>query len=264
MKKLEDSEDSSLEALSQAATTAEHDFINANNSYFSTERSVQQQLETMAGTVEKLKATSGNAPARMELEHARQGLKDYTITAPISGTISTLSVTEGDLASTTAPVAVISGNDAMVIRIKIDEYSVLNAEAGKNVKIFIESIGETYDGTLRYVSDTAEITEGVSYYNAEVSFVPDDKVRSGMSTEVRLMIVDEHDVKCLPAEALYYRPDGSAYVYLWSGSELEERDIKIGVSDGDYVQVLEGIGEEDTVYFTYRTVNTDDSVIVLE
>ena len=79
--------------------------------------------------------------------------------------------------------------------------------------------------------------------------MPDEKVRGGMSVEVRLTSVDEKGAMCLPSEAVHYREDDSAYVLVKGESGREERDVVTGVSDGDYVVIKEGLSAEDTVYY---------------
>ena len=243
------SRDDSVEQLRKAMADAEHELEMANITYDSTVLSVQQQLQSLQNNVERIKATSNNATGQLELQHTKDSLKDYTITAPISGTVTSLVISEGDMAAAGTPAAVISNIDMMKIEIKVDEYSVLNTQEGKPVLVYIDSIGATYDGVISSIADTATTVNGVSYYEATVNFQSDEKVRGGMSVEVRLISTNETDAKVLPSEAISYRDDNSAYVLVKTKSGTEERDITIGVSDGDYVQITEGLTDEDTVVY---------------
>ncbi len=246
---LKNTKDSSIETLRKAVADAEYELEMANITYDSTVLSVQQQLQTLQDSVERIKATSNNASGQLELQHTKDSLKDYTITAPISGTITSLNIKEGDMAAAGTPAAVISNVDTMKIAIKVDEYSILNVEAGKPVLVYIDSIDSTYDGVIRTIANTVTSVNGVSYYEATVNFQSDAKVRSGMSVEVRLVSTDEKGAQVLPAEAISYHEDNSAYVMVKTKKGTEERDITIGVSDGDYVQVTGGLTEEDTVVY---------------
>ena len=246
---LKNTKDSSIESLRKAVSDAEHELEMANITYDSTVLSVQQQLQTLQDSVERIKATSSNASSQLELQHTKDSLKDYTITAPVSGTITSLNIKEGDMAAAGTPAAVISNVDTMKIAIKVDEYSILNVEVGKPVLVYIDSIDSTYDGVISTIANTVTSVNGVSYYEATVNFQSDAKVRSGMSVEVRLVSTNEKGAQVLPAEAISYRDDNSAYVLVKTKNGTEERDIMIGVSDGDYVQVTSGLTEEDTVVY---------------
>ena len=87
--------------------------------------------------------TSDNEKIIYALSQIKDSLKDYTITAPISGTITSLNIKDGDMAAAGTPAAVISNVDTMKIAIKVDEYSILNVEAGKPVLVYIDSIDST-------------------------------------------------------------------------------------------------------------------------
>ena len=212
---------------------------------------VQQQLQNYEETIAKIKANSADRTGQVEMSHLQDSLKDYVLTAPASGTVTKLSIQEGETVASNTAAAVISGLDTMVVKVKIDEYSVMSTEVGMPVKIYLDAVKAVYDGTIRYISNTAEETSGVSYYNAEVTFTPDEKIRPGMSTEVRLLKVNEPDADCLYAFAVQYRPDGSTYVYVKSGEDKEERDVTVGPSDGEYVQILSGLSAEETVLAPY-------------
>ena len=67
-----------------------------------------------------------------------------------------------------------------------------------------------------------------------------------MSTEVRLTNADEKQVLSLPADAVSYHSDNTAYVLDENG---QEKAVTIGVSDGDYVEITDGLSEGDIVRY---------------
>ena len=250
--------------LEQALESSEHDLAAARLSYDSTALSVQQQLQDYENTIAKIKANANDQSSRIELSHLQDALNDYIIKAPVSGTITSLSMREGEVAANNTPAAVISGLDVMSIKIKIDEYSVINAKEGMPVEIYVDAIKKTYQGTLRYISETADVTEGISYYSAEVDFASDDVVRTGMSTEVRLKQVDHPNAMCLPAEAIFFRTDNTSYVNVKDGSGMKEVDVVTGDTDGLYTEIVQGLSPEDIVLYTasVKLPNSDNVVSV--
>ena len=238
----------SLASLEQAIETANTNYETALASYDAAVLSSEQQLEGYAAALDKTQATANTAASQLELENLRDSLDDYTITAPCDGTITDLAIEVGSMASTSQAVATITDLKQMEISIKVDEYSILNTGEGQDVSIYIDSIGKTMDGTLTWVSDTATVENGVSYFEATVSFTADSDVRSGMSVEVRLTSADERDAVSVSAEAVRYRDDNTAYVMVQNeDGTTEQRDVTVGASDGSYVQITEGLSAGEVV-----------------
>ncbi len=244
----ESKKQSSLETLQQQIDTAKTAYDDACESYDAAVLAAEQQLGTYESGVEKAEAATDTTSSELEIQNLRDSLDDYTITAPCDGVITALDLSEGDMTTAGMEFATISNLNTLTVDIKVDEYSVVNTHAGSDVIIYIDSIDSSYDGTLTWIADTATIENGVSYYEAKVSFTTDDQVKSGMSVEVRLINADERDVLSVSADAVNYREDNTAYVLLEDEDGREtERDVTLGASDGYYIQILDGLSEGDTV-----------------
>ncbi len=239
---------SALSSLSDSVSSAKTTYENAKKSYNAAVLAAEQQLETYENSLEKTEATADTTTSELELQNLYDSLEDYTITAPCAGTITALNISEGDMAASGVSVATISNLNAMSIAITVDEYSIINTSVGSDVTVYVDSIDSTYEGTLTWIADTATISNGVSYYEAEVSFTADDLVRSGMSVEVRLTNVDEKDALTISVDALNYNDDNTAYVYtLDEDGDVVTQTVTLGASDGAYVQITDGLEEGDSV-----------------
>ena len=237
-----------VETAKQSAVDAAQENRNsARRTYDAASLSAQQQLEAYEAALDKAKGTNSTASTELELRQLRESLANYTLYAPCDGTITALNVSEGAMVSGGSSVATISTLSAMKVAINVDEYAILDTGEGSAVTIIVDSIDRTYTGTISYVADVAKVSNGVSYYAAEVLFEADEYVRSGMSVEVRLTTTDKPDVLTVSADALHYRTDGSPYVLVKTGKTQEERDVETGVTDGSYVEILSGLTAEDTV-----------------
>ncbi|MCD8145888.1 MAG: efflux RND transporter periplasmic adaptor subunit [Clostridiales bacterium] len=241
--------ESALSSLSDSVSSAKTTYDNAKKSYNAAVLAAEQQLETYENSLEKTEATADTTTSELELQNLYDSLEDYTITAPCSGTITELNISEGDMTTNGLSVATISNLNAMTISITVDEYSIINTSVGSEVTIYVDSIDSTYTGTLTWIADTATISNGVSFYEAEVSFTADDLVRSGMSVEVRLTNVDEKDALSISVDALNYNDDNTAYVYILDeDGNVVTQAVTLGVSDGSYVQITDGLEEGDSVF----------------
>ncbi len=244
----ESKKQSSLETLQEQIDTAKIAYDDACESYDAAVLAAEQQLETYQTNVDATEASTDTTSSELEIQNLVDSLDDYTITAPCDGTVTTMDLSEGDMTTAGMEIGTISNLNTLTVDIKVDEYSIANTRAGSDVTIYIDSIDASYDGTMTWIADTATIENGVSYYEAKVSFTTDEHVKSGMSVEVRLTNADEKDVVSVSVDAINYREDNTAYVLLEDedGNE-KEQDVTLGASDGYYIQITDGLSEGDTV-----------------
>lgn len=236
-----------IESLQSAIDSAQTNYDTAVKNLEVTTLSVNQQLESYRAAWQKAAALSNTDAAENELNNLNDSLDDYTITAPCDGTITSLSLKVGSMVTGGSTVATISDLNAMKVAVNVDEYSILDTGEGSEVTVFVDSISRSYQGKLTRVADTAQLNNGVAYFEATVDFDADEYVKSGMGVEVRLTNADEHQVLTVSTEAVRYRDDNTAYVLVKTEKGSEERDVEIGVSDGNYVEILSGLEEGEIV-----------------
>ena len=215
-----------VDAAEKARDQAYAAWEQARIGYDSVASSVQQQLGNLESSVQRAATAADTTVSDLQINHQKEALSDYTLTAPMDGTITQLTVKEGDACTMGTPAAVVS--------------------EGSAVTIYIDSIGKSYPGTISSIDEKAAVQSGVSYFGATVEFTADADVKSGMSTEVRLTNADEKQVLSLPADAVSYHSDNTAYVLDENG---QEKAVTIGVSDGNYVEITDGLSEGDTVRY---------------
>lgn len=239
-----------ISSLESRLKSAEDAWNNANAGYEAVKKQVDEQLASLATSVDRAKTSANTTASHLQLDHLKESLDDYTVTAPTSGVVSKLNVNAGDLVSSAQASAVISDTGSMKAQIKIDEYSITRVNAGNAVTVYVNATGDTFEGTIDSVAESATVSQGVSYYLADVKFPADDRLRQGMSVEVRLTTVDEKNVVALPSEAVSYHDDNTAYVMVKNGNDYEEKAVTIGASDGTYVEITDGLEEGESVYYT--------------
>lgn len=103
---------------------------------------------------------------------------------------------------------------------------------------------ESLRGTISNVTPLS--TNGVIAFTVELEQDDYPRLRSGLKTDVFVMC-DVHDDVIRIANGPYYRGPGLYDLFVrTSGSEVEKRKVKLGDSNYEYVEVLDGVkpGEE--------------------
>ncbi len=98
-------------------------------------------------------------------------------------------------------------------------------------------------------------------YNSRVTLdAQNPQLVNGMSVEVEVISKVLRDVLFVPVEAVFEN-DSSFYVYCQKGGEPKEVPVVIGEANSNYVQILDGLRENDTVYLyrPYQKKQEDES-----
>lgn len=171
--------------------------------------------------------------------------KGTRISAPISGFLKNLYVSEGQFVEIGDPIASISQNKKIVLKADVSQsyFSKLAAIHSAN---FTTIDGQTYN--------TTELNGKILAYGKSVStdepFIPitfeidnHGNILPGSFVEVYLKTNPISDALVVPLSALI-EEQGVYFVYVQlSGENFTKREVKIGGNDGSQVQIISGIEE---------------------
>lgn len=200
--------------------------------------------------------------AKNQLSSAEKSLDDYSVMAPISGTVITKNAKEGDNinAAYATPLAVIYDLSTVKFQMKVDELDVLKIHVGQEVSVRADALEDVeMTGHITNISLEAITTGGVTEYPVTVELDEVGKLLPGMNVSATIVLEEVKDALCIPVDALM-RGD-LVYVKNEEGQETDaeqiaagvptgfhEVTVKAGLSNDSYVQILSGLKKEDEVY----------------
>lgn len=140
------------------------------------------------------------------LDEAESVLKDLTIEAPTSGTITTRMVNVGEVVTAGAPLLELVDLDRLYLQVYVPEVQIGKLRLGLPARVHTDAFPEQpFDATLRYIASKAEFTP------KEVQ-TPDERVK--LIYAVRLYLTDNPDHRLtpgLPADAIIRWKDDVAW-----------------------------------------------------
>jgi len=142
----------------------------------------------------------------------------------------------------------------MTITIGIDETDILALKEGQEAEIVVSSVGEDpYPGTVTEISKVADTSTGVTQYSAEILLDKVPGMLPGMTADVDIKIEGNENALIIPVEALHQTRTGS-FVYTTFDQETQQYggrvDVVPGMQNDTYAEILSGLKEGDTVYYT--------------
>ena len=180
------------------------------------------------------------------------------IRATTTGTILEIPVEIGDQviqsnsfnAGTT--IATVADLTKMVFEGKVDEGEVGKLKVGMPLKVSLGAISDKeFDARLRFIAPKGLEESGAVKFKIEgdVTVENDFTIRAGYSANASLILDRKENILVLPEALLQFdKVTDEPYVEVEIGDqEFERREIKIGISDGINVEILEGLTEADKV-----------------
>lgn len=154
----------------------------------------------------------------------------------------------------TVTVASVTAQDEMTLEVSVDEMDMAAIAPGREVTVYVDVLkDETYSGIITAVGNDGTSNGGSSKFTVEVTLPRSENMLSGMNASVSLLLGTTADVVAVPVAALV---ENGTQTVIYTGCDEEGNltgpvAVTLGVSDGEYVQILSGLAEGDTFYYAY-------------
>lgn len=144
----------------------------------------------------------------------------------------------------------------MKITLTVDESDISALRVGTKLDITVDALGsEKFSGTVSRIDSTAQNDGGSSKFSVDVDIDTTDDMLPGMNVCASLTAERRDDCLYIPVAAVMEDAEGY-YVYTsYSGEKLSGiKRVELGVSDGENVEVVSGLSENDTVWYAYYDI----------
>lgn len=155
----------------------------------------------------------------------------------------------GDVLMTVTP------QDTMTLTVAVDESDISSVKTGMSAEITVNALPEeVFEGEITKVAKSGSGNGGSSKFAVEITLPRQSEMLSGMSASAVISLYEKMDVLTLPAAAL--SEDGAKTIVYTAldkktGEPVNPVEVKTGLSDGEVVEILSGLGSGDTVYYAY-------------
>jgi macrolide-specific efflux system membrane fusion protein len=213
----------------------------------------RKEVEDNQAAVEA--AAAKLAKSKEDLRVVEVDLAYIHITAPISGTIASVSTQEGETvaASFAAPTFVtIIEDNALEVVAMVDETDIANVHVGNPVTFSVETYpGREFEGAVKRISPKATIVSGVVNYEVGIaigryaaSLKPDMTAGIFIKSARRQVLV-------IP-DAAIGRDGDERFVYIAGAGGPEKRAVATGIRDMGFTEIKKGLGPSDRVQYPAR------------
>ena len=174
-----------------------------------------------------------------------------TVTADFDGKINKVSVAKGDEVNANDTLVQLADFDHMRVSIRIGESNITAVDVGQTCRVTVSSISATFDSAISSIDYASYTGNNVAYYTTtiDVDTSSVDNVYPGMQATVTIPQQEANNVVILKMDAISTMPNNSAFVYKQAADgSMETVPITVGVSNGNYVEIKEGVSDGEAVY----------------
>ena len=219
--------------------------------------------ETIQSAYESLRSRE------ISMRNAEETLGNYSIKAPISGTVIQRNYQQGESVESGKDLCIIYDMSYLEMTINIDELDINQISVGQEVSVTADSVDGTFQGTVTRVSMVGTTSGGTTTYPVTVQVDEYGDLRPGMNVNAEIVVEQASDAIAVPNAAIargdyvlvtpespsaanadpeMTAPDGYVYV-----------SVETGVSDDNYTEITSGLQEGDIIgYVSSSTFNYDD------
>ena len=198
----------------------------------------QQELKAAAGQLESAKGKYLGAEAQLSYSDIR---------SPINGVITDRPLYPGEMAAAGTALLTVMDISSVIAKAHIPQSDAAALKVGDKGSMTVPGIEGPVDGKVTIVSPALDPNSTT----VEVWFEaknPKHELKPGTSVQLSLTAQTAKDALVVPATSVLTAPDGATTVMLAGTDSLaHQKAVKLGIRNGDDVQILEGVSENDRV-----------------
>jgi HlyD family secretion protein len=236
--------------------------------------------------------------AEASLKDANENLTKTSIYAPMTGTVSMLLV---ELGERVAGTNLMAGTELMRVadlsrmeaQVQVNENDIPRVKLGDTALIEVDAyLDQKFKGIVTEIANSAKTTgvsaDQVTNFDVKILVLPQsyqklvdagDKnpFRPGMSATVDIRTQSKPDILTVPIQSVTTRTDTTkiagtpsekdirTLVFVTNGKYALAKDVKTGIQDNSYIEILSGVGVNDKIIsapFSAISKKLSDSTLI--
>jgi HlyD family secretion protein len=198
----------------------------------------QQELKSAAGQLASAKGKYMGAQAQLGYSEIR---------SPINGVVTDRPLYAGEMAAAGIALLTVMDISSVIAKAHIPQNDAAALKAGDKGSMTVPGIEEAIDGEVTVVSPALDPNSTTVEVWLEAKN-PKQVLKPGTSVQLSMTAQTVNDALVIPANSLITAPDGTTAVMLAGpDGRAHQKSVKLGIRNGDEVQIVEGLTSTDKV-----------------
>lgn len=186
--------------------------------------------------------------AMAALEEARTFLTKSTLRSPFDGTVTSMAMDEGEMASPGEPVLTVSDTGSLKVVINVIEGDLAKIKDNSAAVIRLPGTGTVVQSRVRKIYPTVNPVTRTAVVEA---LVPEDalgkaRLALGMSASVSIILSQKEDTFLVPTGTVKVQGKES-FIFVVDGNKAVKNEVNTGINGDRHVEITKGISAPETV-----------------
>ncbi len=189
----------------------------------------------------------------LQIENLRDTGEDYTIVAPISGTVLRKEVEEGSYLNQGMFIMEIGETEELYIETDVLVEDVAKIKEGSKVIIYSDELGiDDLKGVVTKIHPTAfsKISDlGIEQKRVKVEIKmenTDFDIKPGYELDLRIIVNSKENALMVPKNSVFEMED-KEYVFIVDNGRAVLKEVKTGIEGQKHIEIVEGLEEGQLV-----------------
>jgi len=180
------------------------------------------------------------------LDMAKYQLKNTQVTAPISGKVTSITVSSGEMVSPSIPLLSIIDVSRIFVKVGISEKDISKIKESQTVDLKIDAFPEEkFQGEV--VSKGVAVDQISKTLEVKIEILkPEVDIPVGVFARGDILVKINQDALIISSSALTRKKDG-IYVYVIEEGIARQKEVVLGIIQDERVEILEGLSEEEEI-----------------
>ena len=197
--------------------------------------------------------------AAAQADTIRAAVKKKTIRAPFDGRLGIRLVNIGQVLKEGDAIVSLQLIDPIFVNFSLPQQQLAQVNSGLTVQVTTDALpGQVVDGKITAINPQVDTATRNIQMQATVAN-PEESLRPGMFVNVAVVLPARKDVLAIPATAVLYAPYSDSVFVVEEkkeekngqpGQVVRQKFVRLGEKKGDYVAIVSGLEEGDTVVST--------------
>lgn len=215
----------------------------------------QQELKSAAGQLESAKGKYLGAEAQLGYSEIR---------SPIDGVITDRPLYPGEMAAAGTPLLTVMDISSVIAKAHIPQNDAAALKVGDKGTMTVPGIQDPIEGKVTVVSPALDPNSTTVEVWLEAKN-PKHELKPGTSVQLSITARTVKDALVVPASSVITTPEGATAVMLaGADGRAHQKAVKVGIRNGDDVQIVEGVTDSDKVVSTGAYGLPDKTKIKIE
>jgi membrane fusion protein (multidrug efflux system) len=232
------------------------------------ERLDQLFAKSLISQAERDNAVAAAEQAQAQADNIRATIAKKTIRAPFSGHLGIRQVNLGQMLREGDPIVTLQSLDPIYVDFSLPQQQLSLVRLGLTVQVTTDALpAETLKGRITAINPLVD--SGTRQIKVQATVANrGNKLRPGMFANVAVGLPARQKVLAVPATAILYAPYGDSVFVVEDaadkkGKMLRQQFVRLGAKRGDFVAVMSGIREGETLVSTgvFKLRNSQSVVI---